>query len=144
MLTWRQPIASAGWDAPCTEIIHALSGAQAEIERLVKAAKAIPARIPLGLVRPQRVRMIPERKRIHDAIRITTYNAESSLAHLLGSHYSRAGDEARSKELHVRLDPLSAPRRTAAITGPCEDMTATKTIYPGTGLTLVYSVKSGS
>jgi len=95
--------------------------------------------------------MIPERKRIHDAIRMATNNAESSLTRLLGPHYARADDEARSqlwgafgtpadlevvgKELHVRLEPLSAPRRTAAIAGPCEDLTATKTIYPGTGLT---------
>ncbi len=104
--------------------------------------------------------MTPERKRIHDAIRMATYNAESALARLLASHYARADDEARSllreafgasadlevvgNELHVRLDPLSAPRRTAAIAGLCEDLTATKTIYPGTGLTLVYSVKSGT
>ncbi len=46
-------------------------------------------------------------------------------------------------EIHVRLDPLSAPRRTAAIARLCEDLTATKTICLGTELTLVYSVKSG-
>ena len=143
-----------------TEIAQAFGDAQAEIERLAEAAKAIPTRVPLGLVRPQAVRMTPERKRIHDAIRMATYNAESALARLLGPRYARADDEARSllreafgtpadleivgNELHVRLDPLSAPRRTAAIAGLCEDLTATKTIYPGTGLTLVYSVKSGS
>ena len=142
------------------EITQAFGDAQAEIDRLARKAKTIPARAPLGLVRPKAVRVIPERKRIHDAIRMATYNAESALARLLGPHYARAADEARSllreafaspadlevvgSELHVRLDPLSAPRRTAAIAGLCEDLTATKTIYPGTDLTLVYSVKSGS
>jgi len=143
-----------------TEIAQAFSDAQAEIERLAQAAKAIPARIPLGLARPQAVRMAPERKRIHDAIRMATYNAESALARLLAPHYARADDEARSllreafgapadlevvdNKLHVRLDPLSAPRRTAAIAGLCQELTATKTIYPGTELTLVYSVKNES
>ena len=91
---------------------------------------------------------------------MATYNAESALARLLAPHYARADDEARSllreafgapadlevvgNELHVRLDPLSAPRRTAVIAGLCEDLTATKTIYPGTELTLVYSVKNES
>ena len=143
-----------------TEIAQAFSDADDEIERLAQAAKAIPARVPLGLIRPQAVRMTPERKRIHDAVRMASYNAESALARLLAPHYARAEDEARSLlreafgapgdlevvggELHVRLDPLSAPRRTAAIARLCQDLTATKTCYPGTQLTLAYSVKSGS
>jgi hypothetical protein len=85
------------------------------------------------------------------------YNAESALARLVGPHYARAVDEARTllreafaspadlqvvgNELHVRLDPLSAPRRSRAIAGLCQELTATKTIYPGTELILVYSVK---
>lgn len=103
------------------------------------------------------MRLAPERKRIHDAVRMATYNAESALSRLLAPHYARADDEARSllreafrapadlqvvgSELHVRLSPLSAPRRSRAIAGLCEELTATKTIYPGTNLTLVYSVK---
>lgn len=70
----------------------------------------------------------------------------------------RADDEARTllreafrgpadleivgAQLHVRLAPLSAPRRTRAIAGLCGELTATKTLYPGTKLTLVYSVKA--
>mgnify|MGYP000161405158 FL=1 len=111
----------------------------------------------MQVVRPDAVRIDVERKRIMDAIRMATYNAESSLARLLAPHYARAEDEARSllreafktpadleirgSTLHVRLDPLSAPRRTRAIAGLCEELNATKTIYPGTDLLLVYSVK---
>ena len=131
---------------------------QAEIERLEHAARALPPRVRLGDVRAGSVRLSPERKRIHDAIRMATYNAESALARLLGSHFAPADDEGRmllreafrtpadleivGTELHVRLDRLSAPRRTRAIAGLCEELTATKTTYPGTELTLVYSVKS--
>ena len=80
-------------------------------------------------------------------------------ARLLGPHRGRAEDDARSllreavgapadlevvgDELHVRLDPLSAPRRTAAVAGICADLTATETVYPDTKLTLVHSVKDG-
>lgn len=85
------------------------------------------------------------------------WNAEKALARGLGPHYSRAEDEAHSllaetfsasadmeivgDELHVRLEPLSAPRRSRAIAALCQEMTATETIYPGTELCIVYSVK---
>lgn len=143
---------------PSPELVEAFAAARAEVDRLAAAAKAIPAKLALGEVRPDAVRLNPERKRIHDAIRMATYNAESALARLLAPHYARADDEARSllreafrspgdlevvgTELHVRLCPLSAPRRTQAIAGLCEDLTATNTLYPGTKLTLVYSIKT--
>ncbi len=139
------------------ELTDAYISAQAELEARRAAAKAIPAKVPLGLVRPDAVRIDVERKRIMDAIRMATYNAESSLARLLAPHYARAEDEARSllreafrtsadlevegATLHVRIEPLSAPRRTRAIAGLCQELNATETIYPGTNLKLVYSVK---
>ena len=103
------------------------------------------------------MRVDPERKRIHDAIRMATYNAESALARALTPHYPRAQDEARSllreafrtpadlqiigTELHVTITPLTAPRRTRAITALCNELTATRTRYPGTNLTLLYTTK---
>lgn len=75
----------------------------------------------------------------------------------IDSHYRRADDEAHSllretfrasgdievlgDTLHVRLDGLSAPRRSRAIAAVCEELNATETLYPGTNLRLVYSVK---
>lgn len=44
-------------------------------------------------------------------------------------------------EVLRRIHALSAPRRTRALTALCADLTATQTTYPGTGLTLTYSVK---
>ena len=44
--------------------------------------------------------------------------------------------------MHIRLDPLPAPRHTAAINELCQALNDTDTIYPGTNLTLRYSVKS--
>jgi transposase len=134
-----------------------LDTARAALAERTAAAKATPGRAPISEVRPDSRRLDPERKRIHDAVRMATYNAESALARLLGAHYPRASDEARTllaeiftapadlqvinNELHVRVHPLSAARRTRALTGLCADLTATRTTYPGTDLTLVYTVK---
>jgi hypothetical protein len=41
----------------------------------------------------------------------------------------------------VRINALSAPRRSRALAAVCADLTDTQTTYPGTELTLVYSVK---
>lgn len=139
------------------ELIDAHAAADAELQSRKAAVKAIPAKVPLGQVRPTAVRIDVERKRIIDTIRMATYNAESALARLLAPHYARAEDEARSllrevfktpadlevrgTTLHVRIEALSAPRRTRAIAGLCEELNATETIYPGTNLKLVYSVK---
>ena len=46
--------------------------------------------------------------------------------------------------LHVRLDPASAPRRSRALAAFCTELTDTATRYPGTDLTLAYSVKEQS
>ena len=43
--------------------------------------------------------------------------------------------------LHIRLDPLSAPRRTRALAALCQQLTTTATRYPGTQLALHYEVK---
>ena len=88
----------------------------------------------------------------------STYNAESTLSRLVSPHFSRAQHEARSlhhevfrsagdleiqgDDLHVRINALSCPRRTRALAAMCKELNTTKTIYPGTDLTLVYSVNA--
>ena len=144
-------------DRPDAELRQAFAEARAEVERLEAVARAMPAKVPLAEVRPAAVRIDVERKRIMDAIRMATYNAESALARIIAPHYARADDEARTllreifsapgdleidgDRLHVRINALAAPRRTRALRGLCDELTATETLYPGTKLTLVYSVK---
>jgi hypothetical protein len=88
---------------------------------------------------------------------MSAYNTESALARLLRPHYARGQDEARAllreaftltgdlqiigDTLHIRLDPATAPRRSKALAALCADLTETATRYPGTDLTLAYSVK---
>ena len=121
------------------------------------AQRAVPARVALGEVYPDAMRLSPERKRLHDAIRMATYNATTALCRLLAPHYPRAEDEGRTlllealrspadlavigDELHVHINALSAPRRSRAIAGLCAELNATETLYPGTTLRLVFAVK---
>ncbi len=126
------------------------------------AAKATSAttatHLPLGQVRPGSRLLETETKLLTHAIRMSAYNTESALARLLRPHYARGDDEARAllreaftlsgdlqitgDTLHVRLDPASAPRRSNALAALCVELTDTATRYPGTDLTLAYSVKN--
>ena len=137
-------------DVPVATARRKLQDAQA-------AAKATPAKIALSEHNPGMVRLDTETKLITHAIRMAAYNAETILARALDSCYSRAGDEAYAlirealttsgdiipdgQTLHVRLDPLTAPRRTRALACLCDQLNATRTIFPGTKLTLRYAVK---
>jgi transposase-like protein len=139
--------------------VHA---AQATLDAALSAHQAIPARLPLAQVNPGQQALDTETKLIHHAIRIAAYNTTQSLARaiLTGTGYTRGDDEAHTlirtalagsgdiipetatNTLHIRLDPLSAPRHTAAIDDLCQVLNDTNTVYPGTGLTLRYSIKS--
>ena len=129
-----------------------------ELDEADKAAAAIPARIPLGTLAPDMARLDAETKQITHAIRMAAYNAQTLLARALAGHYARAGDEAYALirealtvsgdirpgngQLLVRLDPLTAPRRTQALAALCDQLTAAGARYPGTDLVLRYEVKS--
>ncbi len=137
-------------DAPVDAARRKLQTAQDE-------AKAVPAKIPLSQHNPDMVRLDTETKLITHAIRKAAYNAETILARALNSHYARAGDEAYAlirealtasgdiipddETLTIRLDPLTAPRRTRALAALCDQLNATATRYPGTQLTLHYEIK---
>ena len=136
--------------------------AEHALDAALDAHQAIPARLPLSQVNPGQQVLDTETKLIHHAIRIAAYNTAQSLARAIisATGYTRAGDEAHTlirtalagsgdiipdtatNTLHIRLDPLSAPRHTAAIAELCQALNDTDTVYPGTNLTLRYSIKS--
>ncbi len=135
--------------------------AQTALDTALAAHRAIPARLPLAEVNPGQKMLDTETKLIHHAIRIAAYNTAQSLARaiLTDTGYSRADDEAHTlirtalagsgdiipdtatNTLHIRLDPLPAPRHTAAIAELCNALNDTNTVYPGTNLTQRYSIK---
>jgi len=131
--------------------------ARRRLEDARAAAKAVPAKIPLARHNPAMVRLDTETKLITHAIRMAAFNTETIMTRALHGHYARAGDEAAAviREaltasgdiipgnaiLQVRLDPLSAPRRTRALAALCDQLNAAGTRYPGTDLILRYEVK---
>jgi hypothetical protein len=143
------------------QMINALNApveaASRELEEAGHAAAAVPARIRLRQTAPDMVRLEAEVKQITHAIRMAAYNAETALARTLDGHYARAGDEAYAVvrealaasgdiipsdgELRVRLDPLTAPRRTQALAALCDQLNHAGSRYPGTTLVLHYEVK---
>jgi hypothetical protein len=136
---------------------QALTGANSDLAAATAASRETPSHLPLGQVRPGSRLLETETKLLTHAIRMSAYNAESALARLLRPHYARGDDEARAllreaftlsgdlqitgDTLHVRLDAPSAPRRSRALAALCTELTDTATRYPGTDLTIVYSIK---
>ena len=134
-----------------------VDAARRDLDAARAAAKAIPAKIPLAEHNPAMVKLDTETKLITHAIRMAACNTETILARALNGSYARAGDEAyalirealhasgditiRGSVLHIRLDPLSAPRRTRALAALCEQLNTAPATYPGTTLTLHYEVK---
>ena len=134
-----------------------LSAATTELTAAKATSAATATHLPLREVRPGSRLLETERKLLTHAIRMSAHNTESALARLLRPHYSRGDDEARAllreaftlpgdleiigRTLHVRIDPASAPRRSKALAALCAELTDTRTHYPGTDLTLAYSVK---
>jgi transposase len=143
------------------QMINALDvpveAAWAELHAAQDAAAAVPVRIRLGEIAPDMVRLEAEVKQITHAIRMAACNAETTLARALDGHYARAGDEACALirealtvsgdiipghgELLIRLDPLTAPRRTHALAALCDQLNQAQACYPGTDLVLRYEVK---
>jgi hypothetical protein len=103
------------------------------------------------------VRLETEVTQITHAIRMAAYNAETTLARALDGRYARADNEAYAlirealtvsgdiipghRELLIRLNPLTAPRRTQALAILCNQLNQARAHYPGTGLILRYQVK---
>jgi hypothetical protein len=136
---------------------QALSAAITDLAAAKATSATTASHLPLGQVRPGSQLLETETKLLTHAIRMSAYNAESALARLLRPHYARGDDEARAllreaftlsgdlqitgDTLHVRLDPPPAPRRSKALAALCAELTDTATRYPGTDLTLAYSIK---
>ena len=134
-----------------------VDAARRRLETAQAEAKATPAKIPLGEHNPDMVRLDTETKIITHAIRMAACNAETTLARALNGRYARADDEAYAlirEALHasgdiipgdgtltIRLDPLSAPRRTRALASLAGQLNTSPARYPGTQLALRYEIK---
>jgi len=144
-----------GFKIANTELTKAADEARTEVTRLEDEVRATPTRLALKEIRPEATVLHEECKLVTQAIRMSTYNAESALARMLAPHFrndearallresfNSAGDlEVVDGALEVRIDPLSAPRRTRALAALCGQLIMAETRYPGTDLVLRFSVK---
>ncbi|GAC1380949.1 MAG: hypothetical protein NVSMB43_22270 [Pseudarthrobacter sp.] len=138
-----------------------LRAADTALREAQAAHREIPARIRLGDIAPGQQVLDVNMKLLTHAIRMAAFTTETTLARdiRINTGYARAGNEAHTLirqalthsgdidptepgYLTIRLDPLPTPRATKAIAELCDHLTATKTRYPGTELTMRYEIKN--
>jgi len=137
---------------------RAIQDALERVAKLEQRRKSVPQRIPVGqLDGPEVVKLRVERKHLTDLLKMVAYQVESELVRLVSPHFRRAEQEARTLvqsalactgdisladgELHVALEPLSSPHRTAALASLCEHINASTSRFPGSALRLRFSVQ---
>jgi transposase len=134
-----------------------LRAAQLRLADLLAQRRAIPPRVEVrdrtqGAV----VKLATERKHLTNLLKMVAYQAESDLLTFLRPNYARSDDEGRtllhelfraaadidlsSSHLHLTIGPLSSPHRTLALQTLCQTLTETRTTFPGSHLTLCFSV----
>lgn len=132
-----------------------------EIDGLKQQRKNTQHHIPvMSLPEQDRfTRLRTERKHFIDTIKMISYRAESSMASLLREHIARSDDarallrqiyetdadltpDLTTNTLTVRLHHLTQAAHDQAIELLLAELNATQTIFPGTGLTLVFKLGS--
>ena len=132
---------------------------EAEAARLSARVAALPKHVPIGqvLAPDQVVQLERERKVLVDAIKLTSYRAETSLARLVEPFFERHEEEARkllksifkatadlvpdvrARRLTIRFHGLASPRATRALGELCALLNQQETVYPGTTLRLRFA-----
>ena len=131
--------------------------ARQHLAELLAQRRAVPQRIEVrDRTEGEVLKLATERKHLTDLIKMVAYQAESDLLSFLRANYARSDDEGRTllHELfraaadidvsgsHLRLTicPLSSPHRTLAVQALCEILTETRTTFPGSRMTMCFSV----
>jgi len=134
-----------------------LRAAQRHLADLLAQRRALPQRVEVrdrteGAVE----KLATERKHLTDLVKMVAYQAESDLLSFLRPYYARSDDEGRtllhelfraaadihvtSSHLRVTIAPLSSPHRTLAVHALCQTLTETQTTFPGSRVTMCFSV----
>jgi len=129
---------------------------ETEANKLAARITQLPERLPIEeILEPdQIVKLERERKVLVDAIKLTAYRAESSLARLVEPFFARHEDEARkflksiftatadiipdqrNRRLTVRFHGLASPRANRALGELCALVNEDAPLYPGSNLRL--------
>lgn len=130
--------------------------AQANVDALKRRRGETPARVPIGAIRDEVVKLRVRRKRVADTLKMLAYQVESDLARALDPHYKRSLQDGRKLltaafqssgdllvkegELLVTIAAQSSAHRSNSIAAMCALLNETETCFPGTKLKLRYSV----
>ena len=134
-----------------------LRAARERLTDLLTRRRGVPPRVEVGdLSDGAVVKLATERKHLTNLIKMVAYQTESDLLAFLRPHYARSDDEGRTllhelfraaadidvteTELRVTICPLSSPHRTLAVQALCDMLTETATVFPGTRLTMRFTV----
>jgi len=154
----REPSRIAGFEPIYGAALHQpLRETRARIEELVARRNALPAKVAVGTVKDEVVRLPMRRKRLSDALKMLGYQVETDLVRAVGEHYARHLDEGRrliraafqsagdiepaAGELRITLAAQSSPHRSRALARLCQQLNETQTCFPGTTLRLRYAVR---
>jgi DNA-binding CsgD family transcriptional regulator len=135
-----------------------LRAARDRLAKLLSRRHVLPTRIEVrDLSDSAFVKLATERKHLTNLIKMVAFQAESDLLALLRPHYARSEDEGRTllhelfraeadievteTDLRVTLHPLSSPHRTLAVQAICDALTETATTFPGSRLSLRFSIR---
>jgi len=134
---------------------------QRELEALKVQRKAAPHHVLVKDL-PEEfrfTRLRSERKYFLDTIKMISYRAETSMASIVREKLARSDDarallrqifdtevdlipDVTQQTLTVRLHHLTQRAHDDVMCHLCEELTATETLFPGTGLKLIYKVGS--
>ncbi len=149
------------WETRKAEILEEIGRLEAELDELKPKRKATPRHIPVSaLPADQRFDQLhASSKHFVDTIKMVAYRAETAMTHVLREKLSRFDDgralvralyaneadlvpDHQAGTLTVTLHHLANHSTDAAIHHLCRELTATETVFPETGLRLVYELGS--
>ena len=139
-----------------TELHRLMQQHDTEVQRLLGRIAKLPKRVPIGeVLEPEQIVTLErERQVLVDAIKLTAYRAESSLARLVEPFFQRHQDESRkllksifqatadiipdrrNRRVTIRFHGLATPRATRALGELCSLVNHDAPMYPNSDLRL--------
>ena len=147
------------WEQRKTELVEGIEQLQPELEEMKQQRKAMPHHLEWDELPTEDKfeRLAPSRKRLMDTVKLIAYRAETALMNIVREPLAREDDarslirdlfrseadispDPKAGELRVAVHPMANPRSNRAVEHLLSELNAAAVQYPGTTLTLVYSL----
>jgi hypothetical protein len=139
-------------------LLTQIEAKQQVVDQLTIDRDQLPAKIKLGELSEEKryTKLKTESAYFMSTLKMICYRAESAIANLLQGIYGRFTEEKRmlvkniittpvdlipnlkNNTLTVKLHSLNTPKANELVTTICNTLNETKSIYPGTNLTMIY------